>query len=64
MATQPKAGPSTQKARNSKKPTKNVVKSSKLKKLSEKQKIEALERNAMEYVSTAILYRFLLCLIT
>lgn len=46
------AGPSGQnKKYNAKKNQKNVVKSSKVKKLSEKQKIDALERDAANFVS-------------
>lgn len=48
------AGPSGQnkKFKKAKKNQKNVVKSSKVKKLSEKQKIDALERDVADFVST------------
>lgn len=53
MVSQPAAGPSHR--RKNKRDAPPRIRSSKVKKLSENQRIEALERQAMEFASTSLL---------
>jgi len=55
----PLAGPSRHQNQNARKKSKNIpLRSNKAKKLTEKMKIEALEREAMDFVSQAPLLDF------